>query len=423
MVTKPNWTILVYMVADTGDSFYRDAMEDVGEMLKLELNEQIRVVVHADAPSPWPAQCWEITGPPESEKHDGNVKIPVVLQSTGTARGLLNFIETFINKYDSDCYLLVLWGHGEGIDWKEKVLADREPSPPVIGAGKRFAPGSQGAIEIGELGRALAELKLNRTLDRKKVVVGFDACLMGMIEVYNEVKKFAGWGVAGADEIPDTGWPYTEVLKILASCPETLPEELAQGIVKGCAEWYSDNSPNADVSFAACDLSKTDAVLSSMGDLTEQLRTCIYDVSARAAVEAARSFAEDLQEKAYVDLHAFCSELMRQAICKPEIQQISGPSARVVEALGNFIGSRFKFSDGYPSKYSNDARAVSVCFPATAELAGSIPGLRVNWGSYEHLTFSSRTHWPCFLTEFWDRQRGAGDRRKPKLLVKAVGCE
>jgi hypothetical protein len=427
---KPKWTVLVYMVADTGDSFYQYAMADITEMTEAKFDERVRVVVHADAPARWQTKCWEVTG--ASDVAVGGCatakKMGVAKEVPCHDKNLLDFVQNVVDNYESDYYLLVLWGHGEGIDWKEKVLAGRSSGSTIKGAGKRFAPGSQNAIDVGVLGKSLAKLRLER-VKREKVVVGFDACLMGMVEVFDEIQPYVGWVVAAADEIPDTGWPYTDVLQVLGKCPDTQPKDLAKNIVDVCAQWYStynyntgevlesDDSSGARVSFAACDLSHGPAVRDSMRALTTALRAYIYDISAWNVVKEARDFAEDLSEKAYVDLYSFCSELARLAE-NPELRDAAN---NVINALNDSI-TAFQFSSSYPQKYSKDARAVSICFPESAQLVGSIPDLQVNWGSYIDLTFNRTTHWSDFLTEFWDRQRAEGDRRKPRAMAKAAGC-
>jgi hypothetical protein len=409
MTMNPKWTVLVYMVADTGDSFYQDAMDDITEMMKARLDDQVRVVVHADAPSPWHTKCWKFTD--ISKVKGGEASEMKIGEATGfvcSHTSLLDFVQKCVNSYKSDCYLVVLWGHGEGIDWKQKVLAGQPPSSTIEGAGKRFAPGSQGAIEVGELGKALAGLKLG--IERENVVVGFDACLMGMVEVFDEIHQYVGWVVAADDEIPDTGWPYTNILQWLGAHPETPPQTLADKIVNLCAESYSDPDqyPESKVSFAACDLSKSPTILEAMKNLTSELSACIKEPSVREAVKDARDFAEDLREKAYVDLYAFCSELKRLIESKAEFQQLKSAANSVMNAISSpdrlgFV-TEFQFSDSYPYRYSKDSRAVSICFPESAELLGSIPDLRVNWGSYTDLTFCRTTYWPDFLTKFWGRQ-------------------
>jgi Clostripain family len=426
---RPIWTVLVYMVADSGDSFYQFAMQDVTEMMKAPFDDRVRVVVHANAPSPWQKKCWEVTGASDVTGGGGaKVKMGTAKEIPCHDKNLLDFVQNVVDNYESEYYLLVLWGHGEGIDWKENLLAGRSSVSTIKGAGKRFAPGSQNAIEVGELGKSLAELRLEK-VKSEKVVVGFDACLMGMVEVFDEIQPYVGWVVAAADEIPDTGWPYTDVLKLLGDRPDTRPKELAERIVDTCAKWYSHRKPDtgditdsddgsdAKVSFAACDLSHSRALLESMRDLTTALRACVPDTSVRKAVKEARDFAEDLAEKAYVDLYSFCSELVRRT----ERQELRNAASGVMYVLNDLIAA-FQFSSSYPQKYSKDARAVSICFPESAELVGSIPNLQVNWGSYIDLTFNRTTHWTCFLTEFWDRERVEGDRRKPKALAKAAGC-
>jgi hypothetical protein len=441
MTTNPSWTVLVYMVADTGDSFYRYAMGDITEMMTAQFDDRIRVVVHADGPSPWKTRCWEVTGAPKTTDGSTPAEIGKATEVGCGHTSILDFVQESLRTYHSEKYLLILWGHGEGIDWKQKALAG-PASPAIQGIRKRFAPSSQNALEIGELGTALSGLDW-RGLKRENVVLGFDACLMGMVEVFDEIQPYVGWVVAAADEIPDTGWPYTDVLQILGNCPDTQPKDLAKNIVDVCAMWYSehdyhtgeitesDDVPGAKVSFAASDLSNSPAVRHSMTGLTAALRACINDISAWKAVKEARDFAQDLSERAYVDLYAFCSELVRltdrqaRALALTNnkgsinlLLEVKDAASRVMPALNDLIVG-FRFSSSYPQKYSQDARAVSICFPESAELVGSIPNLQVNWGSYIDLTFNLTTRWSCFLTEFWDRQRAEGDRRKPKALAAA----
>jgi hypothetical protein len=301
------------MVADTGDSFYQEAMMNMGEMMSAQFDERVKVVVHADAPSPWEKRCWEVTGAPKcAEKDDTRTKIGTAKKLDWLNDGVLDFVKRVIDNYTSDYYLLVLWGHGEGIDWKQKVLAGHD-SAAIQGAGKRFAPGSQGAIEVGELGKALAGLDRHfQGLGEKrneKVVVGFDACLMGMVEVYYEIQPYVGWAVAANDEIPVTGWPYKDVLNLIGKDPAIQPGKLAENIVNLCSDWYSQNSPETTVSFAACNLLKSHDLMEATKILVAELQKCIHIPPVYRAVSEARDLAEDLVERAYIDLYGFCREL------------------------------------------------------------------------------------------------------------------
>ena len=427
MTTNPSWTVAVYMVADTGDSFYQDAMIDMGEMMSAQFDDRVKVVVQADAPSPWQKRRWEVTGIPKGAEREGTkTKIGTAKPISFDDEGLLGFVQTVINNYRSDYYLLVLWGHGEGIDWKQKVLAGHPPSATIQGAGKRFGVGSQSAVEVGELGKALAGLDLRRLSSRENVVVGFDACLMGMVEVDYEIQEYVGWTVAANDEIPDTGWPYREVLNVLGNDPAMKPKNFVESVVDICANWYSQNSPECKVSFAACDLSKSASLVDAVGRLAAELKGCIEHIPVYRAVSEARDLAEDLQESAYIDLYGFCKELERRT----EQKQLKDAARSVIEYVtggeqvaGGFV-LQHNFSHVYPYKFARNARALSICFPESDKLEGSVPGIQINWGSYKDLTFSRQTDWPSFLERFWDVQnklRAGADVGKHQALAATAG--
>ena len=96
MATK--WTVLVYMAADTSDSFYRNAMADVSEMMEARFSSEVRVIVHADAPSPWKRHCWTV---------EGGGRITPKDESGGCGHeGVLDFVKRSVEESDSEHYLL-----------------------------------------------------------------------------------------------------------------------------------------------------------------------------------------------------------------------------------------------------------------------------------------------------------------------------
>lgn len=396
MVRK--WTVIVYMVADTGASFYQSALDNITQMMTAQFDEEIKVLVHADAPSPWVSKCWEV--------------------KTGTATPLeqgwdhtcfLDFAKKCVREYDAENYLIVLWGHGEGIDWKEKVLANSLVGANSIGAGKRLWTGSNRVLEVAQIGQTLKELhkeleNLRLNIKRDRVVVGFDACLMAMVEVYSEIQPYVSWAVAANDEIPNSGWPYDKILTKLGKDPGRLrPDNLAKAIVDECTQSYSHLNNKSAVSFSACnlrqDLRKRLEV--GVGKLTIEILKHLDrgSIKATEAIREARDFAEDLTESAYVDLNAFCSkleEVARLQANESELRELGDAAGQVVEVLKEFA-AKTGFSDEYPQKYTKDSRAVSICFPASSDLEGSVPGIEIDLSSYKELQFIQKTNW-C---EFW----------------------
>ena len=417
---------MVYMVADTGDSFYQAAMADIYEMTEAIFDStRIKVVVHADAPSPWAARCWEVDG--ARVVQDGGP--PVVkrgyAQPSGSCKhgkSLLSFVARCIGEYSAKYYLLVLWGHGEGIDWKAKVLADLPASTGIIGANKRMFPGSEGALEIGEIGMVLKQLKEKQAeagIYKENVIIGFDACLMAMVEVYYEIQDSVGWVVAPNDEIPYAGWPYKGILDWLGANSDKEPENLAREIVELCKESYSrmdqdnDKGDKSNVSFSACNLARcvklTGPVEKLAKAMISHLKKKDSGLMARDAIKEARDFAEDLKETAYMDLHAFCQQLSRISGLvenAPALKELGAAAAEVADVLKvgseNFVIEK-GFSDEYPHKYIAESRAVSICFPESPGLEGSVPGTQINLGSYEALDFSKDTKWHAMWKPFWEK--------------------
>jgi hypothetical protein len=416
MDPKPKWAVFVYMVADTSASFYQDAVDDITEMTEARFDEgEVEVVVHADAPSPWLPKCWKVKSGTASE-----------LARNCNHTSVLEFITDCVKHFPAENYLIVLWGHGEGIDWKQKILANSPHGANIIGAGKRLWAGSESALKVAEIGMTLKELHaevehLDLTLPKQKVVLGFDACLMAMVEVYFEIHPYVTWAVAANDEIPDSGWPYKEILTLLGKDPGKRPEDLATAIVDKCAEWYSDRNNKSAVSFSACNLSQKFS--QALVDAVRELKTKMIEhleASPKKATEAitvARDFAEDLDEVAYVDLNAFCSELKKVAE-RQGLAKLVGAANEVVTALKQFA-CKTSFSEYYPQKYTEDSRAVSICFPKARDLDGSVRGIEVNLEAYKGLQFNEATKWSTFWKAYWDNSAKFNSARQENRAFSA----
>lgn len=72
-------------------------------------------------------------------------------------------------------------------------------------------------------------------------LIGFDACLMGMVEVAYQLSSY-GLVMVGSEEVePGPGWPYDTILQDLASNPDWDESELATAIVDRYYESYGDD--------------------------------------------------------------------------------------------------------------------------------------------------------------------------------------
>ncbi len=74
-------------------------------------------------------------------------------------------------------------------------------------------------------------LRLKRLLKRKIDILGFDGCLMSMVEIGYEIRDAAAFTVGSQEEEPNNVWPYDRILAALAKKPVTTPAELARAMV------------------------------------------------------------------------------------------------------------------------------------------------------------------------------------------------
>jgi hypothetical protein len=119
-------------------------------------------------------------------------------------------------------------------------------------------------------------------------IIGMDACLMAMIEVQYQVRKFADVMVASQEVEPMHGWPYNTILGDLAARPTMSPQDLSTLIVDRFVESYvNDSRRTPDVTQSAIDLSR----LGEAADLIQSF-----------ARSLGKEFSDDLfLEKAYKD--------------------------------------------------------------------------------------------------------------------------
>jgi hypothetical protein len=128
----------------------------------------------------------------------------------------------------------------------------------------------------------------NEGAQRHLSIIGMDACLMAMIEVQYQVRKFADVMVASQEVEPMHGWPYNTILADLSARPTMSPQDLSTIIVDRFVESYvADSRRRPDVTQSAIDLSR----LGEAADLIQSF-----------ARSLGKEFSDDLfLEKAYKD--------------------------------------------------------------------------------------------------------------------------
>ena len=215
-------------------------------------------------------------------------------------------------------------------------------------------------------------------------LVGFDACLMGQLEVMSAVAPHANYAVGSEELEPAVGWAYGGFLQALSENPAMTGAELGQAVVDAYIEQdirilddearavltggeYTVESVIAEMSRDA-----TMAVvdLQTMGDLHAVLNELAVALAAvdQGPVARARTYSQsftgifgDTYPPSFIDLGHFV-DLLTEDIDDPQLvqaaEQVKGALAKTV--LAEYHGADRPASAG-----------LSIYFPNTEEYVGT----------------------------------------------------
>ncbi len=326
-----NWTVMVYMDADNNLEDF--AIQNFLQMSSVGSDNNVSIVVQMDrigyntSYGDWTdAKRFYVeknmTPTPENATMDlGEVNM-------GDPQTLADFVAWAVKNYPAEHYTLILWDHGGG--WRNEV---KEPIKGVC-----WDDTDNDHLTLPELEKALADAEAQTGV--KLDVVGFDACLMGMIEVFHQIKDHASIAIASEEVERAPGWPYEAILSDLASNSAMTPEELAVDVVDEYYKYYNDWF--SEFTMTAVNLTK-------VGNLTKSIDKFANDLTAsipgnESVIAGARLSSEEFcwgsDYFGSIDLYSF-AELIHS--------NLNLDSAKaVMEAVNNAIVAE-KHGSGHPN--------------------------------------------------------------------------
>lgn len=177
-------------------------------------------------------------------------KLDTISSKMTDSNTLQTFIDTVYADTDGDCYNLVLWNHGGGA---------------ILGYGVDETDNNN-AMTMMDIEEALSGTKLIAD-GNKFEVVGFDACLMGMLEIADTLDEYSNYLLASEEVEPGRGWDYS-CLGEITNGGDFTGVAISKVIIDAYAEYYkSQKMYKPEYSLACMDLSKTDDVIDSFEGL------------------------------------------------------------------------------------------------------------------------------------------------------------
>jgi hypothetical protein len=331
---KP-WTFIVYMAADNNLRSF--AAYNLKQMAMVGSNENVNIIVHLDI---------VLNGKQKTTRRyfiDKNKIVQVNADDphsqrmdSGNPQTLISTCQWGIENYHADDYALILWNHGTGIldpirygkaintsdlfsfnPLTNKLDLDR--SIPFLDLFDQQDDDLRGICWDDTTGNYLTNSKLEFALNeivthilkgKKLSLLGFDACLMSMLEVATITKKYAHIMVSSQEVELGTGWDYNRVLTpFLHGAVE--PTVLAKNIVLSYQSAY--HSVTNDYTQSAINLNMMHLLEENVHRVGTLLVAALKQQSNGSVKNALRMSRNKncthFDEPSYLDLHHFYSNI------------------------------------------------------------------------------------------------------------------
>jgi clostripain len=331
------WTIMLYQDADD-EILEQDIMIDFNEAELVGSSGQVNIVAQVDryrgaykGMGNWTGAKRFYLTPDRNLREIGSEEV-ADLGEVNMADGetLVDFITWAVTNYPARKYALIMSDHGAG--WPGGW---NDPAPGGLGRDRVVVAQLFGVdgIWLMELDRALEKARRQTGLD-KFDLIGFDACLMGQLEVFTALEPHARYAVASQEVEPALGWAYAGFLTELVQKPGMDGAELARLVVESYIDYdlrILDNESRRELvaqefnfrgettSEEVAEVKGRDVTLTAV-DLTampqvnaavDNLATALAQVNPKAAAQA-RAYAQAFQSifgeetpSPYIDLGHF----------------------------------------------------------------------------------------------------------------------
>ena len=351
---QSNWTFMVYLDGDNDLSDY--AIADFNEMEQVGSTDQVSIVVLMDLYGAGNSKIYYVTYDDDPNSINSSVVADLGEVNMGDPQTLINFVNFVVNNYPAEHYALVLWNHGDG--WRTASIG----ADPLKGVCWDAESGWD-YLNSSELVYALSEISFVAHID----LIGFDACLMAMVENDYLINLTMPTVRVDSEEVePASGWDYYSTLTSLTANPSMSAEELAAEIVDNYVEYYTTYYEWVTQSAAYVN----NDVYGALNEFVQ----AVMDANDVNAVSFARSAVESFYIGDYVDLYDL-AKLVDSYTSYPEV---SSAAQALMAAIDSSIVAE-RHGDEHPN-----AHGTSIYFPTTEidEEYYSIPFADTLWDEF-----------------------------------------
>jgi len=372
---QAKWTFLVYLDGD--NNLEGLAIDDFLEMSSVGSTSEVNIVVEFDRIPGYDSSYGDWTSTkrfvvsPEMTPDPGNEVEDIGEANMGDPQTLIDFVEWGMINYPADRYAVIVWDHGSG--WRLRP----EGRPPFKAVAFDDTNGGD-RISGPELRSAMNALSINGVdpLD----LVGFDACLMGMIEVDNQLIPYAEVRVGSEEFEYGGGWPYDTILAALTGDPDMSAAQLGTVVVD---DYYASYGNHEVQSAVDLDTPYSD-LNTAVNDFAVALINGVIDH--HSEMVAARSVSQEFDSFTHIDLYDFAYQIDQYV----SDATINAAATEVMNAVNNAVILE-RHGASWPG-----AHGISIYFPELPYFYDSIYDGDQGW-----LQFTADTQWDEWLHAFY----------------------
>lgn len=311
--TPREWTVMVYMNAK--NNLEPHALENFHSMASIGSSPSVAVVAELGRPSKtrytkadgnWSGvyRFYVSKGlKPLPERAVDKPAEGADIPDMGDPRTLRNFIAWAKKTYPARRYMLVIWNHGQG--WRLQLGRTNTNRLAIDGAHEAHAPeltaagppvgGFRAVSADDDTGSILYNKEVQNVIqsefaDKQLDLLGFDACLMAMLETAYGLAPSTKVMVASEELEPGAGWRYSYWLAPLVANPAMGAESLGTHVVEAYRKHYGDEY---ETTLSAIRLKDIRAFSQELSSLSDQIRSQESELQAlRRARARLRSYGD-----------------------------------------------------------------------------------------------------------------------------------
>ena len=434
------WTIMIYMAGDNNlavDMAY--AMEQI-KGVAAEGADSPNLFVYYDGNSPSIPTLYCDFSEPKNPRYVRSYKVPNKLygptrkrnENAADRQSILNFVDWCVNSVQvekdgeisfgrrAQNYALIFSGHSLGFQdiglFKDETSGKSMTMFDLYGVLQQMTVTKEQLVELAnQMGWEGEKRKIETTelLGKKLAILGFDSCVMGMLEVGYQFERVAETMIVSEGSVPSAGWTYAKLLGCLTregarKLPsQTVAELFVKQFVRS-QDAYTVGGVSVDM--AAWNMEEFVSLSAAFDGLATALLECFEDKNSRIYRQMERVILKvhwQCQSYMYdqnVDLGDFCELLDRE--CELVAEELGASDAvdilRLVQEQCRVVQEQLKLTvilsgfSGGSYQYSN---GVAVFFPWSRE------GYEVSRKNYETLWYSDdlgrdESPWNQFLDKY-----------------------